>query len=158
MQKSTITTWLAAGLLILLVAIPVMAQDAGQDRSRSSAIPVYDSAHEIMVQGNIESVVTRMSWGGPLGTHLVVTTSNGSVDAHLGPFATTGPNALNFHQGDAVQIVGVMASIESKQVLLARTLTIGGRTLVLRNLHGFLVQPSAPRVSSAKISSEGGVR
>ncbi|HEV2490224.1 MAG TPA: hypothetical protein VGT03_10480 [Candidatus Acidoferrales bacterium] len=157
MHKSSITAWLAAGLLLLLVGAPATAQDAGQVASHASAIPVYDSAHETLVQGNIESVVTRTNWGGSFGMHLVVTTLNGSVDAHLGPFATMGSNALNFHKGDAVQIVGVMATIDGKQVLLARTLMIGGRTLVIRNQHGFLVHPGAPRASTSKTSGEGGL-
>ncbi len=158
MLKARVSICAAAMLILTLVAMPAFAQKAGQIPSQSGVIPVYDSAHEVTVQGNIENVVTGTTWGGPLGTHLVVATPRGPVDAHLGPFATKGPNALNLHAGEAVQMVGAMAMIEGKEVLLARTLTVGGQTRVIRNERGFLVQPGAPGASRSKTSEKGGLR
>jgi hypothetical protein len=88
---------------------------------------------------------------------MVIATPGGSVGAHLGRFVTKGTSELNLHTGDVVRIVGAMAMIEGKQVLLARTLTVGGQTLVIRNERGFLVLPGTS-TSRSKASVKGGAR
>ena len=157
MLKARVSICAAAMLILTLVAMPAFAQKAGQVPSQNGVIPVYDSAHEITVQGNIERIVASPRWGAPIGTHVVVATPGGLVDAHLGRFVTKGTSELNLHTGDVVHIVGAMAMIEGKQVLLVRTLTVGSQTLVIRNERGFLVQPGAA-TSRSKASVKGGAR
>jgi len=156
MHKSTITAALAATLLLTFVAARTNAQMTHLGSSESQVIPIYDSAHEITLPGNIEKVATQPEWGAPIGTHLVVSIPGGSVDVHLGSFVTKDATALSLRTGEAVVVVGAMATIEGKQVLLARTLTVGGKTRIIRNERGFLVRPG-PVTARSKATASGGM-
>jgi hypothetical protein len=140
---------LSAGMLIALLfaifTIQLGAQPASETRPGHGIGPVYDAAHEITVHGTIQTVVTKHTAGSPGGMHLMVMGSEGVVDAHVGPFLSKNVRAA-LHEGAPVQIVGAMTTLRGKNYLLARTLTIGNRTVAVRSEHGLL----APMGSTQK--------
>ena len=120
------------------LAAPAGAQTAATTKAARPA-PVYDASKEMTLQGTASNVVTKPGAGMIAGGHLIVATAQGAVDAHVGGRALQGPNAIAVKAGDAVKLVGVMATINHNQVFLVRTVEAGGRTFTIRNERGFLV-------------------
>jgi len=160
-KYTRLSAGLLSGLLFAVMVLPLGAQPASESRPGRGFGPVYDAAHQITVTGTVQEVVSKHVFGSPAGTHLLVSQMEGMVDAHVGPFlAKDVQEAL--HTGLPVQIVGVMQEIHGKQYLLARQLTYGGRTVAVRNEHGFLVHDVAKRtratVRVSKHQGTGGAR
>jgi hypothetical protein len=73
---------------------------------------------------------------------VIVATSSGDVDAHLGSYAMKGANAFTLTPGERVQLVGVMTTSGANQVFLVRTIQAGSQVHQIRNAHGFLLRPA----------------
>jgi len=129
---------LVTGLLFAITAISLNAQP-----THSAAQPPlawgYDKAHEITLTGTITAVNEKSAGGSPVGLHLMVSASQGQVDAHLGPYiAKETIEAL--HTGTPIQIVGAMEKLHGKEYLLARQVIFSGRLVQVRSENGFLVR------------------
>jgi hypothetical protein len=170
MKNTRITkaTRLIAGLLTCLLfailAVPLGAQPAPDSRTSRVVVPAYDAAHEITLNGSIQKVVTKHVKGTPAGMHLMVTGSKGLVDTHLGPFMSKETKEA-LVAGVPVKIVGAMKTERGKNYLMARELTVSGRTITVRNEHGALAHPVTrarhPRTATketAKVELNGGAR
>ena len=150
---------LVAGLLFAILAVPLGAQPASETHVGHGFGVIYDRAHEITLSGDVQQVVTRHIVGTPGGMHLLVTGPRGLVDAHIGPFLSKEMNEA-LHTGTPVQIVGAMATLNGKNYLLARELTVGGTTITVRSEHGFLrrSQLTLARHSATEKTLNGGAR
>ena len=129
---------LLASLLFAMLAVPLGAQTAAESRPGSGFGPTYDVAHEIVLEGTIQEVVTEHAVGSPVGTHLLVAGPQGLTDAHVGPFLTQETKDALL-TGAQVQMVGARLSLHGKDYLLVRQLTVGGRSVTVRSKHGLLV-------------------
>jgi hypothetical protein len=127
------------GLLFAIVAIPLGASAA--ETHPQHPVIIYDKAHEITFTGTIDETVSKAPAGSPAGLHLMVTNSDGTVDAHLGPYMSK-ETLEALHAGTPVQIIGAMEVAHGKSFLLAREVMVGGRTITVRNEKGFLVPQS----------------
>ncbi len=145
------------GIFAVLVFITGSLHSAAQAAPAQRAFNApYDKAHEITITGAIDRVVTQRIAGNPVGLHLLVAGSQGTVDAHLGAFLSRDiVDAL--HTGEPVEIIGAMKTINGKDYLLARQLTVDGRTIIIRNQRGFLMH-SFSRKSPSPIGSNGGAQ
>lgn len=167
MNRSRFTTPipLIAALIALLaiVAVPLTAQPADQAQAAKGIGPVYNAAHEITLDGWIQTVVTKHTPGSPAGIHLMVMGPEGLVDAHVGPFLDKEMKSA-LQEGAPVRIVGAMASLRGNDYLLARQLTVDGRTITVRSEHGLLapIRSTAHRHAAikkqSKTQSNGGAR
>lgn len=146
-STAMIATLLPAVVLAIL-AIPLAAQPVTQSRAQRGFGPVYDKAHEITINGSVQKSFSQRPRGVPGGLHILITSSQGVVDAHLGPFVTKQLQA-ELQSGAAVQVVGVFERLHGKNYLLAREVTVGSRTIVLRNQNGALLPQQKSRASSS---------
>ena len=137
---------LAAGLAlaILALALPAAAQTTTSAASPPPSTPFinYELSREITVQGIISRITE--SGGAPSGTHLLIQTNQGVVDAHLGGTGIVHILKLNLAPGQPVHVVGMMANINGQQVLLARILKTPQRIQILRSEHGIPIRASMP--------------
>jgi hypothetical protein len=140
-------------LAIVLLAAPVGANESAPFR-RTVIAPKYDMAKEITLEGTIETLIRTPAPGSIIGAHLIVSTAQGTVDAHIGNYVVSGPHAASFASGQAVKLVGVMIEFNHQNVLIVRTIQTENRTITVRSEHGFLVFPG----SRAAVSSTGGAR
>jgi len=153
---------LLAGLLLAILAIPLMAQPVRTSHPGRGFGLGYDAAHEVTLNGTVQGVTTRHVPGSPAGMHLLVAGPQGTVDTHIGPFlAKDTREALRV--GLPVQIVGAMETLHGRQYLLARQIIFGGRLVTVRSTNGFLLPTFAngralSRTRTAKSESRGGVR
>jgi hypothetical protein len=134
-------TGLLPGVLLACLAVPVSAQAGTESQPARGVVAQYDAAHEVTISGTVQKVVTKRTVGRPAGMHLLVSGSNGMVDAHVGPFLSNDAREA-LHMGLPLQIVGAMETIRGKQYLLARQLMYGGQTLTVRSSNGMLLRPA----------------
>jgi hypothetical protein len=138
-------------LALSLFALPLRAQTT-DTTTQSAGHPWYDISKEITVTGTVTNVMkqTTREMRMPGGSHLIVETGSGAVDASLGKFALRGKNALSVTAGQSVQITGVLKTVNNQQVLFARLVQTNGRVYTIRNEHGFVYQSTARDGSESK--------
>ena len=110
------TTPLIAGLLTgLLFAILVVPLNAADSDSR------YDVSKEVTLSGTVSSVLHKPAPGMIWGSHLMVETIFGRLDASLGRFGLEGKGALSVTPGQQIELTGVMKAVRDKEVFVVRT-------------------------------------
>jgi hypothetical protein len=90
-----------------------------------------------------------------VGSHLLLATLNGPVDASLGRFGLQGDGAVSVAAGQQIEATGVMKRIvikgmKDKSVFLVRSLKVGDEVYTVRSKHGFPVSPQARKRASEK--------
>jgi hypothetical protein len=148
---------LLTSLLFAILTVPLTAESTPESHAARPMSFGYDKAHEITLNGTIQEVVTQRIAGSPAGLHLLISGSQGMVDAHLGAFLSQDTRDA-LHSGEWVQIVGAMTKINGKDYLLARQLILGDRTVAIRTQRGFLLHSVALRASPAQTETNGGAR
>lgn len=148
---------LCAGLFILalLSSISLLPPALAQKAERAAGPFSYDASKEVTLNGTVSSVLTKPSPGMIMGSHLLLETTSGPVDASLGTFGLLGKSALSVAPGQQVEVTGVMTTIKNKQVFLARTVKVGGQAYTIRNEHGFPVSPQARERANGKTAQKG---
>jgi len=147
---------LLATLAISLLAAPLDADETAAPK-RTVIAPNYDVSKEISLEGRIETLVTQPAPGMMRGAHLIVSTAQGTVDAHIGNYVVAGSNAARFASGQAVKLVGMMIEFNHQSVFIVRTIQMENDTITVRNKNGFLVFPGS-WATRGDASSTGGVR
>src|ERR1700690_885176 len=139
MNSTTIRNLLwVCGLAVMLLPIGAKAQSAIPTNNQLSS-PVYDLNKEIKIQGTIEKIESSPS-GGLLGSHVLVSTVDGTIDVHLGAIAAVSGKNLGLSTGQNIEITGMMATMSGNSVLLARILTTSSHIYMLRNERGVPVR------------------
>ncbi len=140
---------LLTGLLFAALAVPLGAQPA------SEAHPYYDQAREVTLRATVSSVLTSPRPGMIFGSHLLLLTPSGTVDASLGRFGLEGKGALSVTAGEQVEVTGVMKTLKNRQVFVVRTVKAGGQVYTMRNEHGIQVSLQARERASQKAAQKG---
>jgi hypothetical protein len=156
MRKNVGWLCLLMALAISLVAGPLHANEA-LALKRTVIAPRYDVTKEVTLQGTIQTVVRKPAAGTIMGAHLIVSTGQGMVDAHIGNYFVVGKYAMPFASGQTVKLTGMTVTINQKSVFLVRTMQTENSTITVRNDHGFLVYPGA-KARLGTVSSTGGAR
>ena len=146
-------------LLIGLLPIKVLPSIQAQTAKGPSSYPFrYDVAEEVTVSGAVTGVLTKAANGIIHGSHLLVATSAGSIDASLGAWGLIGKGSVSAKLGEQVVVTGVMRTLNNRQVLIARTVTAGGQPYLLRTEHGMPMSPEARERVSSRVAQNGGVQ
>ena len=142
-------------LALCVFALPLHAQTS--DTTKPVVHLRYDITQEMTFTGTVSSVVSASARETKKegGSHLIVQTTSGKVDADLGEFAMRGKGALTVTPGELIQLTGVMKTVQNQQVLIARLIQANGKVYKLRNEHGFTYHPAA-RKNQTKSETKGG--
>jgi hypothetical protein len=148
--------------LVALAALSMLAVGAKADTvtapKRVASVPRYDASKEITLEATVTNVV-KIKGGTLAGSHLVLSTSKGTLDGALGPFALRGVHAMPVASGDHVKVVGVMTTIHNLNVFLIRTVENGNHTYNIRNERGFPLLAGSPATPpTASLIVKGGQR
>jgi hypothetical protein len=127
------------GVLALAVAVSAWA---GEKAKTASDTPRYDARAEYVVKATVAGVKTHASLMGYEDTHVVVTTTVGEMEVHVGPTAYLAKHGFEMKPGDEVVVTGCKTTYEDRPVLVARQIQRGDRTVKLRNMTG---KPAWPR-------------
>lgn len=118
-------------IAMLILGFGVAAFAQGPNRRRN-----YDPKTEVTIKGTVEDVQQHAGKRGGTGTHLIVKTESGTLPVHVGPSFYIAKKQFSFSKGDQVEVLGSKVPIAGKETILAREITKGGKTLVLRNAQG----------------------
>ena len=145
---------LCAFLTTGLFAIPIYARTI-ERTSTSVAPPKYDIRKEVTFTATVSSVISKATPEMRMlpGSHLILETSSGKIDASLGLFPLTGEGDPCVAAGERVQVTGVMKTVRDQRVLVTRLVLINGRTYRIRNEHGFLPMPATRKET---VEAKGG--
>ncbi len=141
----------ALSLLSLISLLPLaQAQTTTTVETRTTVPFSYDASEEVTLNGVVSSVLTKPCPGMIVGSHLLLATASGPVDASLGRFGLLGAGAVSVAAGQQIEVTGVMKMIKDKQVFMVRTVRVGGEVYPIRNEYGFPVSPQARQRASRK--------
>ena len=156
MKKTTGGLCLLMTLAIASLTAPLYANESVAPK-RTVIASRYDVSKEVTLEGTVQSLVRKPAPGTMMGAHLIVSTAQGLVDAHIGNYVAVGRYATSFASGQSVKLVGIMTEYNHQNVFVVRTIETENRTITVRNDHGFLVYPGA-KVRIPGVSSTGGAR
>lgn len=128
---------LVAILLLAVVAVTLGAQTINPPRA------YYDIRSEVTLTGVVLSVLRVPSQGMIAGSHILLATSSGTVDASLGRWGMEGDGALSVAPGQVIEVTGIMKTLPDKPVFVVRTAKVGDQTYQIRNEFGIPVSPQA---------------
>ena len=136
MMKRSLAIW---GVALLLVgsgwALPDEATaQAGPSAGAGPTDRLYNPQAEETVEGKVVSVDRAVpSRRGGTGVHLMLETAQGQLAIHLGPTWYFDRQSMRLAPGDTITVTG---SRINPSTLIARRLTKGGETLILRDEAG----------------------
>jgi hypothetical protein len=136
----------------LLVSAAAGAQQIKPTPQRNGG---YDASREAALQGTVISF-TAKSQTPPMGAHMVLQTSSGRVDVHLGNAALLTQNHIEISVGDSVRILGVGVTDAGTSFFAARILQKGSQSVALRNTNGIPLAPG--RMASRAAAPQGGAQ
>ena len=128
---------MVAGLTGLLLPISAVAQTSRPPQA------YYDTSREVTLTGSVLAVLKAPSQGMIPGSHILLATSSGQVDASLGRWGLQGSGALSVAPGQVIEVTGVMKVLLGKAVFVVRAAKAGGQTYQMRNEFGIPVSPQA---------------
>lgn len=141
-MKPTILGKISALILFgsLSLGLPVSAQQAGQSNARLPQS--YDLKREVNLLGSVIKYDAAPSRP-PIGAHVLLQTSSGQVDVHLGNARVLKANHLELNPGDNVRIIGEELAFGDGSIFAARIVQKGVQAVAVRNTHGALTSPAA---------------
>jgi len=155
----------SVGLLAgaFLLASPAGAQRTAESvaATQSKAIAegrnhsLYDVSKEVSLQGTV-ATFTENSTDLPVGAHVLVQTSSGQVDVHLGDPRLLKLNNMRISQGANIRIVGEPVATNQGTFFLARLVQQGTQVVAVRSTTGILLGLVGPRTSAS--NSQAGAR
>lgn len=146
------TVFLLAGTLLLCLS--ASAQQATQ--SNAQRLQSYDLRREVSLLGTVVKYETASS-APPMGAHLLLQTSSGQVDVHLGNAKVLQANHFELNPGDSVRIIGEDLAFGNGTIFAARIVQKGTQAVAVRSTRGFLTTPAAG-MSTSQAEALRGVR
>jgi hypothetical protein len=146
------------GTVVVLLLIAFLCPIQTQTTAAASGVatpPSYGVAEEVTLTGTVSSVVMKAAPGMIVGSHLLLATPSGPVDASLGRFGLQGAGAASVAVGQQIEATGIMKTIKNKTFFLVRTLKVGGEVYTIRSKHGFPVSPQARQRASQRMGGKG---
>jgi hypothetical protein len=140
--------------LSLVFCFSASAQQAKQPDVRQ--LQSYDLSREGSLLGTVVKYDSA-STVPPLGAHVLIQTTSGQVDVHLGNARVLLANHFELNPGDNVRIVGENLAVGDGIIFAARIVQKGTQAIAVRNTRGFLLTP-ASAMSPAQIEALRGVR
>jgi hypothetical protein len=156
--------WFAVALLFATAAqaqrsTPATTAALSKATAEGRNHALYDATKEVSLQGAVASF-TENSKQFPAGAHVVVQTSAGPVDVHLGDARLLKSNNLTISQGASVRIIGEPVATPQGTFFLARLIQQGTQVVAVRSMTGMPLSVAGMRVTTptSASTSQGGAR
>ena len=156
MKMRNVSFWAVLCAVPLLFAISAGAQVRSQ---KVSAATTNYLASETVLQGTVVKYTPNSSVA-PLGAHITVQTSSGTVDVHVGDARFLKSNNFNVAEGSTIRLSGQNHLVGANNVFFARLLSQGNQTLAVRSTSGMPLWHGGTggRRSNASSNQQGGAR
>jgi hypothetical protein len=130
----SMTGALALGAALAL-CISANAQEAKQpDLEQLRAYSVSRESSFLGTVVKFESASSTL----PMGAHVILQTSSGQIDVHLGNAKVLQASHLELNPGDSVRIVGEPLALGDSTYIAARIVQKGSQAVAVRNTRGTL--------------------
>jgi hypothetical protein len=142
---------LALGI-VLGFSFPARAQQTSQPDVQQ--LRSYNLSREVFLLGTVvkfESASNTL----PMGAHVLLQTSSGQVDVHLGNAKVLQAGHLELNPGDSVRIVGEPLALGDSTYFAARIVQKGTQAVAVRNTRGFLTTPGSLMTPAEKEALRG---
>ncbi len=136
-------------------AAAVQSKGIAEGRNHS----LYDASREVSLQGTVAKF-TENSADLPKGAHVLVQTSSGQVDVHLGDPRLLKLNSMTISQGASIRIIGEPVTTNQGTFFLARLIQQGTQVVAVRSTTGMPLSRAGLRVVTppSASSTQGGAR
>jgi hypothetical protein len=114
----------------------------------------YDISRESFLVGTVVKFDSASSTP-PIGAHLILQTSTGQADVHLGNAKVLQAGHLDLNPGDTVRIVGEPMTLGSTTYFAARIVQKGAQAVAVRNAKGFPLAPATTLTPAQKEALRG---
>ncbi|MGB7435760.1 MAG: hypothetical protein WBR26_05470 [Candidatus Acidiferrum sp.] len=143
-----------AGLIVVagIVLAPMFAQEKAGSNEEAA---IYDVGREVTLIGTVQTF-TAAAQTPPLGAHLMLQTSSGVVDVHVGDARLLRASQFTIQSGDTLRVVGETLDYGKGTQFVARLLQKGTQVLAVRSVRGFPLSYMAPRNAAASKPAGGG--
>jgi len=112
----------------------VAGDAAAQGRSGGGQGPAnYSVASEMTVKGIVEDVKP----GPGQGTHVMLKTSDTTLELALGPTWYQTQKKYELAKGDQIDVIGAKSQVSGREVLVVREIKKGSETMTFRDAKGF---------------------
>jgi len=125
-----------------LAVVAAVTTSAGEKKPTASDTPRYDARAEYVVKATVAGIKTHESVMGYQDMHVILTTTVGDMEVHLGPVSYLAKRGFELKPGDEVVVTGCKTTWEDHPVIVARNLKAGNRSITLRNTNG---KPAWPK-------------
>jgi hypothetical protein len=142
MNPKTLRRMAGAFAMAFAAGFPAAAQQAGPPQGG----PRYDPKTEVTVTGTVEDAREVPSQGGGhAGMHALLKTEGGVFDARLGPAEFWKRHGFELAKGDSIEVTGSKVNSGDSEILIAREVKKGDKTVTLRDSSGVPVWSRGPR-------------
>jgi hypothetical protein len=150
------TTRSNAGIFALGIAFALCISVSAQETKQPDAqqLHSYSVSRERFLLGTVvkfESASNTL----PMGAHLLLQTSSGPIDVHLGDAKVLRAAHLELNPGDSVRIVGEPLALGDSTYFAARIVQKGAQAVAVRNTKGFLTTPASVMSPADKAALRG---
>ena len=125
------------GLLLGVASLAAVfvAGDAGAQGRRGGGPgrANYSAAAEVTVKGTVEDLKS----GPRQGMHVMLKTSDATLELALGPSWYQTEKKYELAKGDQIDVIGAKSDIDGRHVLLVREIKKGSETMTFRDAKGF---------------------
>lgn len=122
--------------LVALCLLMFAAAIASVGQGRQAQVRQYNPATEVTVKGVVQDVYHPTGTNGTLGTHFNLKTESGTIEVHAGPQWFMAKQDFSLDKGTMLSVTGSKQVVAGKDILIARELKNGDKTLTLRDTAG----------------------
>ena len=158
-----INKWMKSGgalvALTLFFCAAVSAQEKMQTQqaiATKAGPSAYQASRETVITGKVLQF-SNTSQTGPIGAHISLQTSSGTINVHAGNPKLLAADHLTLAAGDSVSITGENVPFGNTTVFVARVIQKGTQIVTVRNKNGMPMLPTA-RTADGKIVTPAGAR
>ncbi len=119
---------LGVASLVVVLTAGVAAQGRGRGGPAN-----YSVAAETTVKGTVE----ELKPGPNQGMHVMLKTSDTTLELALGPSWYQTEKKYVIAKGDQIDVIGAKSTVEGREVLLVREIKKGSETMTFRDAKGF---------------------
>ncbi len=152
------TNRIRLGILALGIVLGSSLSSQAQQTTQpdTQQLRSYNVSRESFLLGTVVKFATASDTP-PMGAHVILQTSSGQIDVHLGNPRVLQAGHLELNPGDSVRIVGETLALGDSTYFAARIVQKGTQAVAVRNTRGFLTTPASV-MSPAQKEALRGVR
>jgi hypothetical protein len=155
-MKPTIRITTATFMFVSSLALCYSAEAQQSVQAAPARLVSYNLNREVSLVGTVVKF-EKASNTPPMGAHVLVQTSSGQVDVHLGNAKLLQANHFELNAGDSIRIVGKNLAYGEGSIFAARIVQKGAQAVALRNSRGALLT-AASALTPTQIEALRGVR